>query len=91
MNAAANVYGASQNGIIRFLVRNDRIVGVWVKSFPENATKRAFLSMYCTVEKQKLGSDAAVSGIEAAHNSAPMGRFEIYRDGSRNGFNIRFL
>jgi|ERR1700680_2175120 len=92
MNAAANVMGYDSNGHIRFLVRSGTIVGVWVKSFPDNVTKRAFLSFYCTWKQKMPGGDAgSLAGLEKAHNSASVGLFEIFRVRNGEGFNVRFL
>jgi len=91
MNATANALGAQSDGLIRFLVRNGRVVGVWVKAFPDNATKKRFLSMYCAIKTENPGGDAGVIGVEDAHTSALAGRFEIYRERNGNGFNVRFL
>jgi hypothetical protein len=91
MNAMVNVAGFQQGGYIRFLVTSGRIVGVWTKDFPDNATKKRFLSAYCAWKTETPGSDAGLLGLVDAHNSALMDKFEIYRVESGDGYNVRFL
>jgi hypothetical protein len=93
-NAMANVIGYQQLSYVRLLVRSGRIVGVWAKEFPGNATKAAFLSaycMYCRVPGNKAGVAGLDDALNEAWSSAKRRRFEIYRARDGDGFNVRFL
>lgn len=91
MQASANVVGAQRDGLIRLLARDGKVIGIWVKAFPDNATKKAFLSMYCATKIQSPGDDTGITGFEDAQRSFLLGRFEIYKDLNHGGFNIRLL
>jgi hypothetical protein len=80
MNGAANVLGYQQSGGIRFIERNNRRVGIWVRAFPSNTTKKAFLSMFCAMEKQ-----------DGPHESILCGAYRISPNTESGGFDIFFL
>jgi hypothetical protein len=91
MNAAANALGYQESGGIKFLTRDNKVCGIWVRAFPRNTTKRKFLHMYCEMKKQRPGDDAGLAGIDAAIDCVISGRYQIAKAPDNQGFNIHFL
>ncbi len=78
INAAANAIGYEKHGWIEFLKRDGRIIGIWVKAFPINTTKKHFLQMYC------------VSKNDTAYMAIVSGAYKISKSETREGFDVTF-
>jgi len=79
MNGAANAIAYKHSDGIRFLCQSGRIVGIWVRAFPSNTTRRAFLSMFCALE----GQDSSQMAVLAEN-------YQISKDAVNGGVNVRF-
>ena len=79
LNAVANVIGYEKSGGIRFLLDGGRITGIWVRAFPDNTSRRHFLSMFCASKQEGRAYERAASGS-----------FTVSKAASGEGFDIRF-
>ena len=79
INAVANVIGYKNDGGIKFLRENGKMIGIWVRAFPSNTTKKYFLQMYCVKEEENN-----------AYKSILSSAYKIIKSKSGKGFDILF-
>jgi hypothetical protein len=95
MNATANVLVYMRSGDIQAIDKDGKIIspndsdgnitGIWVRAFPSNTTKKAFLLSFCVLLKH-----ANPAATDASQHAVFGGHYRISENPEKGGFNVHF-
>jgi len=76
----------SNGNIIPPAESDGEIIGIWVREFPSNTTKKAFLYCFCSLHKM-----SNPSSTDAPQLAIVRGQYQIAKNTEKGGFDVRFI